>query len=75
LPVSAPPSIRRPKSRIWSDVEVTEPPDYLDGEMTISQLCDALEHLPFRRSGWPGQVQISIDRHVRDYFLRAIRNK
>jgi hypothetical protein len=35
--------------------------------MTLTDLIDVLQHLPFRR----GPVLIRVDRYVRDYLVRA----
>ncbi len=47
------------------------PPEELTDDMTVGDLIEVLQHLPF--SG--GHCVVRIDRGVRDYLVRALRER
>ena len=57
-----------------SAIKVTGPPSAeLTDDMTVADLLDVLEHLPFGPRG--GSCMLQLDRGVRDYLLRALRRR
>ena len=50
-------------------IAALEHTEILDGDMTPSNLKDALERLRFRH----GLLTIRLDREVRDYFVRLMK--
>jgi len=55
-----------------AEVKVTRHPSAeLTDDMTVADLLDVLEHLPFGPRG--GSCMLQLDRGVRDYLLRALR--
>ena len=48
------------------------PVDYVDGDMTKSQVAQVLQDLDFRRRQ---SIPLHIDRDCRDYLLRALQRK
>jgi hypothetical protein len=57
-----------------AEVKVTRHPSAeLTDDMTVADLLDVLEHLPFGPRG--GSCMLQLDRGVRDYLLRALRRR
>jgi hypothetical protein len=57
-----------------AEVKVTRHPSAeLTDDMTVADLLDVLEHLPFGQRG--GSCMLQLDRGVRDYLLRALRRR
>jgi hypothetical protein len=57
-----------------AEVKVTRHPSAeLTDDMTVADLLDVLERLPFGPRG--GSCMLQLDRGVRDYLLRALRGR
>jgi hypothetical protein len=49
-------------------------PDFLDGDMTRSEMVTVLEGISFAKRGASGTKPIEIDKDIRDYLVALLRH-